>query len=131
MPAAPAVQARGDMRYPTMRLGRLSVASFALLAAATSCTTTLRPVKCQGKPYACNEYTDIMFCEYEAIAIEGADCADLGLAPAKHFCVVTSSRCADNTNYDVDDKFDCKILQYRTLLQAGECSPGTPTFVHP
>jgi hypothetical protein len=111
-------------------LGRLLLV--ALLVAAPSligCTTIIQPVTCEGGPYRCSpDSRDVKFCENEAIEVEGADCAALGIAPSKPFCVVTPShtRCVD-TNYEVKDR-DCKVLKYRTSREWRVCSPGTPTF---
>lgn len=117
-----------------MRGVRLAARPFlvALLFAAPSlagCTTTIQPVRCEDAPYRCNpDARDVKFCENEAITVEGADCAALGIAPSKAFCVVTPShtRCVD-TNYAVRDR-DCKVLEYNTVREWRVCSPGTPTF---
>ncbi len=69
------------------------------------------------------------FCEYEAVAVEGADCAEVGLVASKHFCVVTRSKCI-GTNYEVKDR-NCKVLQYTAIRQWPECSADTPTFAGP
>ncbi len=104
----------------------------ALLAAALSqagCTTSIQPVRCQGGPYRCSEEArDVKFCEDEAIAVEGADCGDLGLAPSKLFCIVKpqDETCSD-THYEVKDR-DCKVRQYRAVREWRNCSAETPTF---
>lgn len=114
---------------PTFRAKLL--ASLVLAGAATlpSCTTYIRPVKCEGPPFTCNERTDVKFCEYEAVALAGADCADVGLVASKSFCVVTASACVDTT-YAVKDR-DCKVREYRAVREWRACPPGTPTFNAP
>ena len=107
---------------------RLLVALLVAASLPAGCTTTLRPVKCEGGPYRCfEESRDVKFCESEAIAVEGSDCASLGLAASKPFCVVTSQTCMVQTHYEVKDR-DCKVLQYRAVREWRVCSPGTPTF---
>jgi hypothetical protein len=104
----------------------------ALLVAVLSlsgCTTTIQPVHCQGGAYHCTEGSrDVKFCENEVVASEGADCADLGLSPSKHFCVVKreDDACADN-HYQLKDRA-CAVGQYRAVREWRECSPGAPTF---
>jgi hypothetical protein len=106
----------------------------ALLAGAaivvTNCTTMIRPVHCQGTPHQCNEVHDATFCEYEAIASEGADCAELGLSTSSHFCVVTGDTCVLETNYQVPDR-SCRVTQLKMIREGGECRPGLPTFMAP
>jgi hypothetical protein len=102
---------------------------FVAALSLVGCTTSIQPVTCSGGPYRCNENSrDVKFCDDEAIAVEGDSCADLGLAPSKHFCIVKSedSSCSD-TRYEVKDR-DCRVLQYSAVREWRECSPGTPTF---
>ena len=111
---------------------RMRLLANLLLAGATSlpsCTTFVRPVKCAGPPFTCNDCTDVKFCEYEAVALDGADCADVGLVASKNFCVVTATACVDTT-YAVRD-CDCKVREYRAVRESRECPPGTPTFNAP
>jgi hypothetical protein len=117
-----------------MRGLRLATRLLAALLFAASllagCTTTLHHVTCEGGPYRCHEGSgDVMFCENEAIAVEGPDCAAVGLAASKHFCVVVPQPepCAGETRFEMKGG-DCKVLQYRALREWRECSPGTPTF---
>ena len=107
-------------------IASLFIAGAALLP---SCTTFIRPVKCEGPPFTCNERTDVKFCEYSAVAVEGADCADVGLVAAKNFCVVTATACVDTT-YAVKDR-DCKVREYRAVREWRQCTSGTPTFNAP
>jgi hypothetical protein len=110
--------------------GRLLAALFVAALSLAGCTTAVRPVQCTGGPYRCHENSgDVMFCENEAVALEGSDCAAVGLAPSKHFCVVVPQpqSCASETHYEVKDR-DCKVLRYRALREWRECSPETPTF---
>jgi hypothetical protein len=67
-----------------------------------------------------------MFCENEAVAVEGKDCEAFGLAPSRHFCVVTDGSCPA-THYALADH-DCRVLKYSAVRQWRQCSPGTPTF---
>ena len=105
----------------------------ALLVAAlllAGCMTTVRPVQCAGGPYRCHENSgDVMFCENEAVAVEGSDCAAVGLAVSKHFCVVVPQPqpCASGTHFEVKGR-DCKVVEYRALREWRECSAGTATF---
>jgi hypothetical protein len=94
--------------------------------AVASCTTYLRPVECRGGPFKCNEPLDVAFCEYVATSVEGSDCARLGLADGKSFCVVTHDRCR-STRYALRDA-DCRVVRYEPVREFRECSPGTPTF---
>jgi hypothetical protein len=96
----------------------------------TSCTTMIQPVQCPGTPYQCNEVHDATFCEYEATASEGADCAELGLSTSSHFCVVTGAACVLETNYQVPDR-SCRVTQLEMIREGGECKPGLPTFMAP
>jgi hypothetical protein len=89
-------------------LASLGLAEATLLP---SCTTYLQSVKCAGPPFTCNERSDVKFCEYQAVALEGTDCESAGLAPSKDFCVVTATACVDTT-YALRDR-DCKVLDYR------------------
>ncbi len=115
-----------------MRRPRLAERLLAALVVATGlllgCTTTIRPVTCTGGPYRCQEGArDVKFCENEALAVEGSECAGLGLAASKHFCVVTPQTCVMQTHYEVKDR-DCRVLEYQAVREWRVCSPGTPTF---
>jgi hypothetical protein len=108
-----------------------SVAFAILLLVASSmagCTTFVTPVACTGGPHACNERADVKFCEREAVAVQGADCPGVRLAPGGRFCVVMSqaSVCA-STAYRVKD-LDCRIVTYRAIQEGQECPVGEPTF---
>jgi hypothetical protein len=114
---------------PASRSRLLAYLVLAAPAWLPSCTTFIRPVKCEGPPFTCNERTDVKFCEYEAVALDGADCGDVGLVASKNFCVVTAAACVDTT-YAVKDR-DCKVLEYRAVREWRECPPRTPTFNAP
>jgi|SRR5579883_859511 hypothetical protein len=103
----------------------------ALLSAAPGCTTYVEPVACEsGGPYTCNQSAEVKFCEYVAMAIDGKDCADLGIVASRPFCVVTTERCID-TSYAVRGR-DCRVTQYQAVREdEALCSPGTPTFGPP
>lgn len=107
------------------------VASFVLAEAALlpSCTTYVQPVTCEGPPFTCNERTDVKFCQYEALRLEGSDCAAAGLVASREFCVVTATGCVDTT-YAVKDR-DCRVLEYRAVRTWRVCPAGTPTFNAP
>jgi hypothetical protein len=60
--------------------------------ALAGCTTSMRPVTCEQRPYACAGERDVKFCESEVVAVEGADCEALGLSPSKRFCFVTPAQ---------------------------------------
>ena len=107
---------------------RRLVASLVALAAitATSCTTYVRRVTCEGGEYRCNEQHDVKFCENIVVALDGRDCSDVGLVVGQRFCVVTADRCV-TTNYAIRDR-DCRVLRYAGVREWRDCSPGTPTF---
>jgi hypothetical protein len=110
--------------------GRMLIATlFSGVLSVSSCTTFIEPVKCQGPPFTCNEHTDVKFCEYEALSVQGADCSDLGLAPVKDFCVVTTTGCV-HTSYAVKGR-DCRVQEYRAVRDWRQCPAGTPTFNAP
>lgn len=98
-----------------------------LVVASLACTTYVEPVACESGPYTCNRTVDVKFCENVALAVDGKDCADLGIVPSRHFCLVTTTKCV-GTSYAVRGH-DCRVAQYQALYEeGGECSPGTPTF---
>jgi hypothetical protein len=116
---------RGLHALARVILAALFVTSLSL----AGCTTTIQPITCKGGPYRCNEDSrDVKFCEREAIAVAGRDCADVGLAPSKHFCIVKreDEACSDE-QYELKRR-DCKVQEYRAVREWRECSPGTPTF---
>jgi hypothetical protein len=94
------------------------------------CTTYVTPVACTGGAFRCNERRDVKFCHYEAVEVEGADCASVGLAASKPFCVVepsfATSACG-KTDYEVSSR-DCRVVSYRTLEETSECIVGAPVF---
>jgi hypothetical protein len=71
--------------------------------ATASCTTFVEPITCEQGSTACGGVHDARFCDYVAVAVEGADCTALSVVPTKHFCVVTTGACID-TNYTVRDR---------------------------
>jgi hypothetical protein len=93
------------------------------------CTTFVDPVQCHGPAFTCNERSDVKFCEYQAVAVEGTACADVGLVEAKDFCVVTATACVD-TSYAVKGR-DCRVLEYRPVRAWRQCPAGTVTFNAP
>jgi hypothetical protein len=95
-----------------------------------SCTTFVEPTTCQRNSTSCGGIDDARFCEYVADAVRGMDCAELGLAPSRPFCVVTFGSCIE-TSYAVKDR-DCKVIRYETVRDStrADCSPGTPMFVN-
>jgi len=102
----------------------------ALITAALllpSCTTFVRPTTCTQGSTSCGGISDARFCEYVAVAVEGWECARLGLVESKPFCVVRAGPCVD-TNYAVRD---CKVLRYEPLRDSArdDCPPGAPMFV--
>jgi hypothetical protein len=124
---------------PTKRLGGAVIAMAALLS---GCTTFLEPTTCERAPMqpsglrqhgtaACGGIHDARFCDYVAIAVEGADCNALGVIESKHFCVVTRGACID-TNYSVNGR-DCKVVRYKKVSDSTfseECATGAPFFVN-
>jgi len=83
---------------------------------------------CTPGSTSCGGISDARFCEYVAVAVEGWECAGLGLVESKPFCVVRAGPCVD-TNYAVRD---CTVLRYELLRDSGrdDCAPGTPTFIN-
>jgi hypothetical protein len=122
---------RGYVMRAIRIAARVLRAVLLLVAAAWSagCTTSVQPVQCQGGPYRCNVgFRDVKFCEDEAVAVAGAGCTALGLAPSRHFCIVKpeDASCAD-TRYELKG-LDCQVSEYRPVREWRECSEGTPTF---
>lgn len=71
------------------------------------------------------------FCEAEVLSTKGAGCAEVGLAPSKHFCFVTDAQTTCiHREYALQGR-DCEIADYRDVREWRECSPGTPTFGAP
>jgi hypothetical protein len=116
-------------RRAVFRLKLVRNLVFVVAAGLPSCTTYIQPVTCEGPPFSCNERTDVKFCEYEAVALDGPDCSGVGLVASKDFCVVTATACR-NTTYAVKDR-DCTVLQYRPVREWRTCPAGTPTFNAP
>ncbi len=116
------------MRDRRALAGPILAASLVMALSLAGCTTTVQPITCQGGPYRCNEGRDMKFCEDEAIVVAGADCAALGIAPSKHFCIVKREDevCAD-THYALKGR-DCRVEDYRAVREWRECAPGTPMF---
>jgi hypothetical protein len=110
------------------RLAR-SLALLTLIAIVSSCVTNLRPVQCAGQRYRCNEHHDVKFCEYEVVDIAGPDCASLGLATSKHFCVAEPARCVQ-THFELKG-LQCDVVSYRGLGEWSECPAGVPIFEDP
>jgi hypothetical protein len=102
-----------------------------MAAAMTTCTTFIQPTACEHGSTSCGGIHDARFCEYVAVAVEGADCAGLGIAPSTPFCVVTHGSACVDTNYAVRDR-DCRVLRYEGIRDAmrAECPPGAPMFVN-
>ena len=109
--------------------------------ALSGCTTYLQPTTCDRLPRsptgpqqgttACGGIHDARFCDYVAVAVEGADCAPLGIVETKHFCVVTHAACID-THYAVKDH-NCRVAHYEKVHDspfAEECPSDAPTFVN-
>lgn len=117
--------ARGARARPTS--ARLIVAMLAM--AALGCTTYVEPVQCEGETFRCGDEQDVKFCESIAVAVEGNDCAKLGIKETKPFCVVSKNGCYE-THYAAKEG-DCRVLDYRRVREWSECSPGTPTFSEP
>ena len=117
---------------PTSITKRPIIAGLASVAMAvmTSCTTFIQPTTCEPGSTSCAGIHDARFCEYQVLAVEGAECASLGIAASKPFCVVTTTACTE-TNYAVKDH-DCKVLRYETVRDAmrDECPSGAPMFVN-
>ena len=94
------------------------------------CTTFLRPTERERDSTTCGGIHDARTCEYVAIAVEGAACAEVGTVAAEHFRVVTTKGCIDTTCAVGDH--DCKELRYQAVRASmhADFPPGTPTFVN-
>jgi L-alanine-DL-glutamate epimerase-like enolase superfamily enzyme len=127
-----ALQSRTPTMPPTRSSTKRRVTGLVIVAAAatTSCTTFIQPTTCEPGSTSCGGIHDARFCEYVATAVEGTACAAVGLAEARHFCVVTTTACVD-TSYAVKDQ-DCRVLSYETLRDGmrADCPPGAPMFVN-
>ena len=99
------------------------------LLALPGCTTFVQPTSCEAKATRCAGIHDARFCDIVATAVEGADCAGLGLVPSQHICIVTRSACT-HTDYAVKDR-DCRMLRYEAVRSSwdNECPAGAPVFV--
>jgi hypothetical protein len=102
---------------------------FATLLLA-SCTTFVRPTTCVPGSTSCGGISDARFCEYTVLAVEGEDCAHMGISVSRPFCVVTPVACID-TNYALRD-YDCRVLRYERVQDSARanCPPDAPTFVN-
>jgi|HubBroStandDraft_5_1064220.scaffolds.fasta_scaffold402150_2 hypothetical protein len=109
-------------------VGTIAILGLGSLAVLPSCTSYIQPTVCDKGATACGGINDARFCDDIAVAVEGQDCASLGIAEAKHFCVVTT-KCIDAT-YAVADR-DCRVLRYQGVSDTywANCEPGAPTFV--
>ncbi len=107
----------------------LVAAATAVIALLPACTTFVRPTACPPGATACGGIEDARFCESTAISVEGADCAGLGIAPAKPFCVVTAGPCVATT-YAVEGR-DCRVARYERLRDSArdDCPLGAPIFI--
>jgi hypothetical protein len=103
--------------------------SFGALLTLAACTTFVQPTSCEAKASSCGGIHDARFCDIVAFAVEGADCAALGLLPSQHFCVVTRSACT-HTDYAVKDR-DCRVVQYEAVGSSwyDDCPAGARVFV--
>jgi hypothetical protein len=111
-------------------LQRLAASVILSTVALWSCTTFIEETTCERGKTACGGIHDARFCEYVAVAVEGADCTALGIVESKQFCVVTSTACID-THYAVKNG-DCRVVRYEKVRDSAraECSSGAPTFVN-
>jgi hypothetical protein len=103
--------------------------AFGALLAMPACTTFVQPTSCEAKATSCAGIHDARFCDIVATAVEGADCAALGLVPSQHFCVVTRSACI-HSDYVVKGR-DCRVLQYEAARSTwyADCPAGAAVFV--
>jgi hypothetical protein len=110
---------------PTRRFVGAVIAMAVVLA---SCTTFVRPTTCARGSTTCGGPSDLRFCEYLAVAVEGTGCAELGIVESKPFCVVRPGACID-TEYAVTDR-NCRVLRQEVLRNAArdECPTGAPMF---
>jgi len=116
---------RGASRV--VRDGRLLGLAVALLLVLPCCTTYVRPVACGQQKFACGERHDVLFCVTVALAVQGADCAQVGLSVGKPFCYVSAGHCVQDIQYALQDR-DCVVLRHELLGERDECPQGTSTF---
>jgi hypothetical protein len=97
------------------------------VAAVSGCTTYVHPTTCARGATACAGIHDARFCDYVAVSVQGTDCASLGVAETKHFCVATT-KCI-GTTYAFKDR-DCRVVQSESVRDSArdECAPETPMF---
>lgn len=119
----------GFQRPPSrVARGRRSLGlALALLLVLPCCTAYVRPVACGPKKYACADRHDVLFCETMALAVQGADCAAVGLSAGRPFCYVSAGHCVHDIKYALADR-DCVVLRHELLGERDECPPGTPAF---
>jgi hypothetical protein len=110
---------------PTERVARAVIAMAVVLS---SCTTLVRPTTCIAGSTTCGGPPDLRFCEYVAVAVEAAGCADLGIVASKPFCVATHVACLD-TQYAVTDR-NCRVLRQEALRDSArdDCPADAPMF---
>jgi hypothetical protein len=95
----------------------------------SSCGGLIQPTTCELNSTTCAGIHDARFCDYVALAVEGRACAELGVGEAKHFCVVTATRCID-TNYSFSNR-DCRVVRYEAVRDSAraDCPSDAPMFV--
>jgi hypothetical protein len=125
----PGLPSRADCWNAPRRGVARGLALLALCGAVSSCFTNIRPVQCAGQRYRCNEHHDVKFCEYEVLDIAGPDCASVGLATSKHFCVADRGSCI-HTHFMLKDR-QCDVVSYRNLGEWSECPAEVPIFEDP
>jgi hypothetical protein len=86
----------------------------------------MRSVACGDRERVCGDLHDARFCESIVVALDGGDCASVGLIVGKPFCFISTASCV-HTTYALKDK-DCVVREYTPVREWYACSPGTPTF---
>jgi hypothetical protein len=107
----------------------MAVATIVSALSFSNCGGFVEPATCERDTTTCGGIHDARFCDYVALSVEGNACADLGIAEAKHFCVVNSARCIP-ASYSFGDR-DCRVLRYQTVRDSwrADCPSGAPVFV--
>ncbi len=106
---------------------------FCVLTTA-ACATYVQPMTCQR-----GEHEEIVacptcvnrppkFCVYDAITMEGDECAKLGIGEGHNVCILESGdSCFKPASINVQDR-DCSLTRLHFVSGPGACTAGGGTF---
>jgi hypothetical protein len=102
----------------------------AMAVVLSSCTTFVRPTTCVAGSTTCGGPSDVRFCEYVALSVAGAGCAELGIVEGRHFCVVRAVACIDTEYVVADGNGNCTVLRQEAVRDTARdaCPWGAPMF---